>query len=418
MPLQVLDATGGTKNILTLSGDGSAGNPFVMEYAVKLTDGTTTITMGQQAKASSVPVTLASDQPDIGINLDKVGNSAVTLGQGLMAASIPVAIASNQSDVPINIDKVGNSAVTLGQNIKASSFPVTIASDQSNVPTYIADISVAISLTSSGTNVATGALNGANTVAVYLSSLGTGGTIQFEGTVDNSNWFSVQGIPFTGGTPVSSTSAAGQWQFNVAGLQNFRCRASALTSGTISGTMRVSAVEAITTLGPSSSAIGSVTQGGSNWSMNLAQVGASNIALGQAAKASSFPVTMASDQPNINVVGVPATSGGCSIYRNINLGTTGVNIKGSGGQLYAFYFANAASSVRFVKFYNKATAPTVGTDTPVLTFQLPANSGGVLPIPPGAAFSSGIGIGGTNLVADSDTTAPSTNDIVVNVFYA
>ena len=45
--------------------------------------------------------------------------------------------------------------------------------------------------------------------------------------------------------------------------------------------------------------------------------------------------------------------------------------KGSAGDLHRIVAYNAAAAVRYLKVYNKATAPTVGTDTPVLTYALP-----------------------------------------------
>lgn len=119
------------------------------------------------------------------------------------------------------------------------------------------------------------------------------------------------------------------------------------------------------------------------------------------------------------VASAPAASGGLSVYRNLSLVATGVSVKGSAGQLYGYYLFNASASVRFVKLYDKASAPTVGSDTPVLTIPLPAGSGAHLG--PGSAngiaFSLGIGIAATQLLADADTTAPAANDVVVNLFY-
>lgn len=156
--------------------------------------------------------------------------------------------------------------------------------------------------------------------------------------------------------------------------------------------------------------------GGSN--VNISEYGGTAVSLGSAVSASSMPVVIASDQAAIAIKNAPGTSGGLGLpYRNINLVATGVNIKGSAGQIYGWILCNNATAPRFVKFYNKATAPTVGTDTPVMTIELPASSTGQYSNGFGIAFGTGIGIGATVLVADNDTTAPSTNDVVVNVLY-
>lgn len=80
-------------------------------------------------------------------------------------------------------------------------------------------------------------------------------------------------------------------------------------------------------------------------------------------------------------------------------------------QLFSVYAYNAAASVRYLKFYNKATAPTVGTDTPVLVFGIPA--GGTLNVTwaKGLYLSTGLGFGIVTGAADNNTTAPSAGDL-------
>ncbi len=115
---------------------------------------------------------------------------------------------------------------------------------------------------------------------------------------------------------------------------------------------------------------------------------------------------------------IPGVSTGWQVYRNINLGATGVLVKSGQGQVGGWVVCNNAAAARFLKLYNKAgVAPTVGTDTPWMTIELPANSTGQFLVPQGILFPAGIGVGATNLVADSDMTAPSANDVILNLFY-
>jgi hypothetical protein len=114
----------------------------------------------------------------------------------------------------------------------------------------------------------------------------------------------------------------------------------------------------------------------------------------------------------------PTTSGGASIYRSLSVVATGASVKASAGQLYGYYVANLnASSTRYLKIYDKASAPTVGTDTPVITIPIPPGSAANVAFPNGVAFALGIGVGATTLIADADATAPSANEVVVNLFY-
>jgi len=113
----------------------------------------------------------------------------------------------------------------------------------------------------------------------------------------------------------------------------------------------------------------------------------------------------------------PKTSGGLTVYRNISLLATGINVKNSAGQIYGYYLGNTSASPRYIKLYDKVTAPTVGTDTPLITIFLPAGAAANESFGNGIAFVNGIGIAATQLVADSDTTAPAANDVISNLFY-
>jgi len=120
----------------------------------------------------------------------------------------------------------------------------------------------------------------------------------------------------------------------------------------------------------------------------------------------------------------PHTQGGLSIFRSLDLDETEEDIKTSAGQLYGWYIFNAATSVRYVKFYNATAASvTVGSTTPVLTIPIPAaTSGGVgmvfsVPGVHGIAFDTAISAAATTGLADNDTGAPSANDVVINALY-
>lgn len=99
--------------------------------------------------------------------------------------------------------------------------------------------------------------------------------------------------------------------------------------------------------------------------------------------------------------------------------TNATSIKASAGRLYEVHLCNLAASIRFVKFYNKASAPTVGTDIPVATYPIPANGGRLdLTSFHGVSFATGIAMAITGAVADADATAVATNDVVGELLYA
>lgn len=89
-------------------------------------------------------------------------------------------------------------------------------------------------------------------------------------------------------------------------------------------------------------------------------------------------------------------------------------------QVYYIIGYNAATTIRYLKLYNKATQPVVGTDTPVLTIPIPAGGGIALDIHLGLnLFPLGLGYGLTQAPADNDATALVAGDIVgLNIGYA
>jgi hypothetical protein len=118
---------------------------------------------------------------------------------------------------------------------------------------------------------------------------------------------------------------------------------------------------------------------------------------------------------------VPATSLGLSVGKIISAASTNAtSVKGSAGQVYGIVATNINAAVRYLKLYNKASSPTVGTDTPVMTIPIPGNTAGagiVIDIPQGLAFATGIAAAITTGVADSDTGAVAANEIVVSILY-
>lgn len=108
--------------------------------------------------------------------------------------------------------------------------------------------------------------------------------------------------------------------------------------------------------------------------------------------------------------------GGVAPYRNLDLGVTGQIVKATPGQVYGYYVANLSASWRYLKWYDKATAPTQA-DTPVFTYPLPPNSAGHRGNPAGIVFAAGISVRATTALADNDVGAPTANDVVMNAEY-
>lgn len=105
-------------------------------------------------------------------------------------------------------------------------------------------------------------------------------------------------------------------------------------------------------------------------------------------------------------------------FTNSAASTNATSTKASAGTVWSVQASNINAAVRYLKLYNKASAPTVGTDVPVLTIPLPA--GQVAQINGGSngiRFGTGIAWALTVSAADSATDAVAANDIKVSIAY-
>lgn len=318
---------------------------------------------GQQVMANSIPVVIASDQ---------TSSNSVTIigpfGQATKVASLPVTIASDQ---PL--------ATPSGQTVKASSVPVTMASDQPAM-------SVSISSPTLGQKTM------ANSFPVVIAS---------DQTSEPSS--------VTIASPLGQTTMSASLPVTLASNQSN-------VPVAIQGTPNV----AVTS-------IPSVTIGSP---------------VGQTTMSASIPVTLASNQsnvpvavqgtatvsvsntPSVTISGTPnvnsqltATDGDTPFHAISAASTNSTNVKGSQGCLGTISISNTNAAARYFKLYNKATAPTVGTDTPIRTIQVPPNSTVVQAFPNGMSFTNGIGFGATGAMGDSDTTAISAGDLSMDLSY-
>lgn len=99
--------------------------------------------------------------------------------------------------------------------------------------------------------------------------------------------------------------------------------------------------------------------------------------------------------------------------------TNATSAKASAGTVYGITGYNSNAAVRYLKLYNKASAPTVGTDTPVLTYAIPPTAGFAFDDVNGMYFSTGIAYALTTGSADADTGAVGAADIVgLNIKYS
>lgn len=230
---------------------------------------------------------------------------------------------------------------------------------------------------------------------IQCTSMGTTGVITGAWSNDGTTW--VNSTLFTSAYASAATfNAAGLWYVPVQ-ARYFRLR---LTTATTAGTTTLNvqgtqfAPQALLATQPVS---GTVT----------ANIGTGSLAAGTNA---------------IGDVGIQVranATGAATVAKFTSAATTNAaSTKASAGRLLGWHFYNTTASAKYFRFFNKASAPTMGTDSPAFVVVIPANSAVFNNLPVGIAFSTGIAIACTGAVADLDTTVTAANDVIGSFYYA
>jgi len=92
------------------------------------------------------------------------------------------------------------------------------------------------------------------------------------------------------------------------------------------------------------------------------------------------------------------------------------SVKGSGGSVTGIIVVNTTATIYYLKFYDKATAPTCQSDTVVMTIPIVAltDAPTVISMPNGIIFRTGIAFCLTGGLADNDATNAATG-VAINL---
>jgi hypothetical protein len=143
----------------------------------------------------------------------------------------------------------------------------------------------------------------------------------------------------------------------------------------------------------------------------------------------TFPITDSGGSITVDNGGTfpvqdgPTTTGGLSMSSTVSTATNNAtSVKASAGQVYNVSAFNNSTNTGYLKLYNKASAPTPASDTPLQTYLIPAGNGTsgagfVLPVAKGLAFSTGIAFAIVGGIGVTDNTSVAANAFVVNVCY-
>lgn len=140
--------------------------------------------------------------------------------------------------------------------------------------------------------------------------------------------------------------------------------------------------------------------------------------------------SIAAGQANVTpVLGMPYiyngsawVRGGLTPYHLRSAATNNAtSLKAAAGIVGLVTVSNTNAAARFVKFYNKASAPSPGSDTPLQSYLVPGNTAGGgtnIPIPLGGlTFSTGIAFAIVAGESDTDNTSVAAGDLHLNIGY-
>lgn len=282
------------------------------------------------------------------------------------------------------------------------------------------------------------------TVSVQITSQGTSSTVNFQTSNDNVNW-TTQNLNVTSSPSsfLASTSSTVNSYYGALTGRYFRLNVTGISAGTTAGTIIFSTISK--TVPSQSMNIGASTSTGSavpanafyiagNAGGNLSGINSTAATLDALSPGSALWSGAAgymyngtnwdrmrgttTDGLQTYIKGT-ATDNGLTASKVIAAATTNAtSVKASAGKIYRIDAFNSDTVGYWVKFYNKASAPTVGTDVPVATKYVPPGGGFVIESTIGIPYTTGIALATTVNATDADTTAvTNANKLVINLRY-
>lgn len=240
---------------------------------------------------------------------------------------------------------------------------------------------------------------GLTNLALMCSGAFSGVNCAFEATLDlpgaTRTWFGIEAVRSVGNTietttGVLSAAPAYSWDIECGGYAAVRVRSTAWTSG----------AQAWAATGY----LGGVSQAPALAPMTIAALSA-----------------LIAGTALIGDVGLQAranATGAGSVFHLVAAGTTNAAVvKASPGRLLGVRITNLSAAMRKVAFHNSASAPTAGAAV-YTTFLVPAGQTMVFASDVGIAFSAGIGLTTVVNAVDSDATAVTVGDLVIDLVFA
>lgn len=335
---------------------------------------------------TSLPVLPAGTNLIGHVIVDSAGAVTVTSLPSLPAGTNVIGhVIVDSGTISINSLPSGNNQIGSIQIIGNDSSSKMKVNGDGTLPVVQSDQSTGGTLTTAGTSTQFDLKDAVGTIEFFLAgTFSVGSTMVFEQSADNTNWLPIFGR-VTGSTtnePLSSLTGPGPIAVLCNGVSaaHVRARCTVIFAGdsinvTIRSSVGTTAVSIDHSLPPGTALIGSVSP-------------------------------------------AAATSGGATPYHLASAATNNAtSIKTSAGQIYGLTLSNSNAAARYVKLYNKASAPAPATDTALLkkTILVPPGACIVLNSAVGIVFSTGIAFATTVSLTDNDNTSVGANDLSIDI---
>lgn len=361
-----------------------------------------------QLRATAVPVS----------GTVTVGNASLAVTGTFWQTTQPVSLTSTTI--------TGSVAVTgplTDTQLRATAVPISIATDPDTVGSgTIAALNATVSV----------ALNGKSAMRVQITGTWVG-TLQFEGTVDGTNWIAINAVQAGSTTIPQNTTTNGVFSPTPAGFSNFRVNATAWTSGTATISIRASAgtggiyhnqnlpgfqVIPAFKIDQTTPGTTNLVALSANQSVNNAQIGGVAPLMGNGITGTgSQRVTIASDNTAFNVIatfaiGTNSTTGDTGTKTATGNGATQTNVGNKGVQILFVLGVVTGTTPTFVgKIQGSVDGGTTFYDIPgATTASLTATGNFGIMLYPGIAVTAGTTTSGTT--ATSNMILPRTWRVV------
>lgn len=235
-----------------------------------------------------------------------------------------------------------------------------------------------------------------STLGIQVTGTYTG-VLSVQTTIDGLNWLTVSDATALTNVPAGTQSATiasatvSQFTFPCEALGKVRVTGLAAMTGTATVTLKAVTAASMVTMA------------------NALPAGAATIGVVNPGNTANTTAWLVETRTG-------TTNGSTTSTLNSAATTNATSLKATAGMVFSISVFNASAATKYFRLYNKASAPTVGTDVPILIVAVPATSSKEIVFPgTGLKMATGIAYAVTGGATVADATAVAAADVLLMV---